>query len=87
MAATVAETNAEVKPTPERPSILVVDIRKRQSRKRIRNLRKGKGSLMDEVQETVEELRANNAITGTVQPVVIVVRQKSRRWRMGRLGI
>jgi hypothetical protein len=86
MAATAGDTakvDHEPKPSTSGSSVLVVDIRKRQSRKRIRRLRKGGGSLMDKVNDTIQELRQQNAIGANVQPVVFVVRQKSRRWRMG----
>ena len=58
--------------------ILVVDVRKRQKRSRIRSLRKGRGRLLDQVREMVAELRANEAIKGDVQPIVLVVRERER---------
>ena len=64
----------------------MIDIRKRQSRMRIR-LRKGSASLMDKVNDTIQELRQKNAIGANAQPVVFVVRQKSRRWRLGSMGL
>jgi hypothetical protein len=69
------------------PSIMVVDMDKRQSRKKIKRLRKGKGSLMEKVTEMVQELQENGAIEGGAQPVVIVVREKDRGWHMGPLGL
>jgi hypothetical protein len=55
---------------------LVVDLGSK-SAKQVKKLRKGKGKLMDKVNQCIEELRANNTITGGVQPVVIVVKEKA----------
>jgi hypothetical protein len=88
MAGTAGDTtkaDRDTKPAASESPVLVVDIRKRHSRKRIRRLRKGGGSLMDKVNDTIQELRHQNAIGANAQPVVFVVRQKSRRSR-GPLG-
>lgn len=69
------------------PSMMVVDMGKKQSRKRIKRLRKGKGSLMEKVTEMLHELQEGGAVSDARQPVVIVVREKARRWRFGRLGM
>jgi hypothetical protein len=55
----------------------VVDLGK-QRRRRIKQLRRGAGKLMDEVSRTVDELRASGAIAADAQAVVFVVRQKRR---------
>jgi hypothetical protein len=60
-------------------SLLVVDIGKKQKRKRIRDLRKGRGKLFDKVAELVAEMQSSGTIKGDVQPLVIVVREKERR--------
>jgi len=58
---------------------IIVDMGKK-SRKAIRKLRKGKaGSLMDRVEETLAHLRENGAFSGGVQPVVFVVKQRTKR--------
>ncbi|NUQ76331.1 MAG: hypothetical protein HUU21_22565 [Polyangiaceae bacterium] len=59
-------------------SLLVVDIGKKQPRKRIRDLRKGKGRLFRKVHQVIDEMRANGAIDENAKPIVIVVRQKTR---------
>ena len=59
---------------------IVIDLGKKKKRD-IKRLRKGTGKLLDEVKHCVEELRYAGAIEGTVQPVVVVVRVKSRRPR------
>jgi len=58
---------------------VVIDLGKRKA-KSIKRLRKGKpGRLIDEVQECLEELRSNDVISESAQPVVIIVREKSKR--------
>jgi hypothetical protein len=58
---------------------IVIDLGKRKT-KSIKRLRKGKpGRLIDEVQECLEELRNNDVISESAQPVVIIVREKSKR--------
>ena len=57
---------------------LVVDIGKKQRRKRIKQLRKGKGKLVDKIQQTISELRERKVIGENAQTVVLVVRQKSK---------
>jgi len=60
------------------PSILVVDLGKKQSRKSIRKLRRGEGPLMEKLQGAVEEIKENGAIKGD-STIVVVVREKARR--------
>lgn len=59
---------------------IVVDIG-RQRRKRVKQLRQGGGKLMDDVQAAIGELRRTGSISGTVQPVIVIVREKPRRMR------
>jgi hypothetical protein len=54
---------------------IVVDLGKK-TKKAVKALRKGKGRLMDEVNDVINELKTAGAITGTVQPVVIVVTER-----------
>ena len=60
-------------------SLLVVDVGKKQTGKRIRGLRRGEGKLFDRITNLVEELKSNGTVKGDVQPLVIVVRRKERR--------
>jgi hypothetical protein len=62
--------------------LLVVDVRKRQKRSRIRDLRRGEGRLLEQVKEMVADLRKEHAIEGKVQPIVLVVRERERRMRL-----
>jgi uncharacterized membrane protein (UPF0127 family) len=65
---------------------IVVDIGSR-SRKQIKQLRKGKGKLMDKVNECLGELKASGSISTAVQPVVIVVKEKATLGKfMGLMG-
>jgi hypothetical protein len=58
---------------------VVIDLGK-QPRKHVRALRKGKpGKLLDEVMETLETLRAQKSIPADAQPIIVVVREKSKR--------
>ena len=59
-------------------SVIVVDVRKKYRRKHVRRLRKGRGKLMDKVEELVDNLREENALGDNVRPVVIVVREKKK---------
>lgn len=72
---TKSETTAEAGP-------LVVDLG-RKSKKQIRQARSGVGKLMNEVNGVLEDLRASGTVSATAQPVLIVVRQKRRKAKMG----
>ena len=65
---------------------IVVDLGKK-GRKQIKQLREGRGKLMDDVNGLIEELRTAGSISPGAQPVVIVVRQKPRApslmWPLG----
>ncbi len=73
MAATIASA-----PKTDASAPLVLDLGKHR-RKAIKELRRGEGPLMDEVRGCLDELRASGTISGSVTPVVIIVRQKRRR--------
>jgi hypothetical protein len=51
----------------------------RKSRKNVKRLRDGEGKLMAEVQDTIDELKANGTISQNAQPVIIIVREKESR--------
>ncbi len=57
---------------------IIVDLG-RKSGKLIKRLRRGKGKLIDEVNHSLNELRTAGAITGTVQPVIVVIKEKATR--------
>jgi hypothetical protein len=82
-------------PTPDKPSprggttaaapqLLVVDLGKPQSRKRIKQLRKGEGKLMGKIDKILDELVEAGTLDRGVQPVVIVVREENAvTWPFG----
>jgi hypothetical protein len=64
----------------EKPMVLL-DLGKKR-RKQIKRLRKGRGRLMQQVDETVAQLKEEEAIDPNSQVVVVVVKEKkkSRGW-------
>jgi hypothetical protein len=57
-------------------SLLVIDLDKRQSRKKVKELRKGRGKLFKRVEGIVADLVADGTIKAGSQPVVIIVREE-----------
>jgi hypothetical protein len=76
--AAVVESATTRPPVTATDAPVVVDLGKK-SRKQIRQLRKGEGKLLDEVQDVVARLKAAGTVDSKAQPLVIVVRQKRRR--------
>jgi uncharacterized protein DUF6200 len=63
---------------PEQGGVVLVDLGK-QSRKRLKRLRRGEGRLMDEVAETMRRLREAGEIDANATPVVFIAREKEDR--------
>jgi hypothetical protein len=61
-------------------SPIIIDMGKKK-KKDIKRLRKGKGKLMSDVDNCIQELRDTGEITSSVRPVVVVVAQKQTRQR------
>ena len=61
---------------------LIVDLGKHK-RKQIKQLRRGRGRLLDEIKSSIEELRTTGNVAAGAQPIVIVVREKRRRLGSG----
>ncbi len=78
MAATTASVTQAEPAKSNVPSPVVLDLGKKR-RKQIRQLRRGEGRLMDEINGCIEELRTAGTIGAASQPVVIVVQQKRRK--------
>lgn len=57
---------------------ILIDLGKRK-RKQVKRLRRGRGPLLNEVEELLAELRAEGSIAPGAQPVVIVVQPKRRK--------
>ncbi len=72
----MAGPNDPIKPDPKMSDIIVVDLGKKDS-KQIKRLRNGKGKLLEKVKQCIEELRSSGKITGTVQPLVVVVEEEA----------
>lgn len=83
MAAPKTAPAKEPESAPEGKDTVIVDLGKHR-RKRIRRLRKGRGRLFDDVQDTIEDLKSDGSIDADAQTVVVIVRQKSRRSRLNR---
>lgn len=56
-------------------SPVIIDIGK-QRRKRVRQMRKGRGKLFQEIMHAVESLKAESAVGRDSVPVIVVVREK-----------
>jgi uncharacterized protein DUF6200 len=70
MAADSEKSEASEKRSGKSP--IIIDLGKR-SRRQINRLRRGKGELLDEVHDCLDELAENGKITKTAQPVIVVV--------------
>jgi len=55
----------------------------KKKRKQVKKLRKGRGRVMNKIQDVIDGMREDGDIDPTAQAVVVVVRQKRRkgRWR------
>jgi hypothetical protein len=61
--------------------VVIVDMGK-QKRKDIKALKEGTGQLMDEVRDTLAELRNNGTISSNAEPVVLIVKERMRKPKM-----
>lgn len=57
---------------------VILDLGKQKSKK-VKNLRKGKGSLMSDVNTAISELQADGLVGADAQVVVVVVERKARK--------
>lgn len=83
MAATSRNSDAQTLESSETSSNgntapVVLDLGKRR-RKQVRQLRRGEGKLLDDINGAVEELRTAGTLSATAQPVIVVVREKRRK--------
>jgi len=56
---------------------VVIDMGKK-SRKKVKKLRRGRGPLLEEVNDTITELQAEGKLEAGVAPVIVVVRGKQK---------
>ncbi len=71
MATDIKEEQVETAPA------VVVDLGKK-SRKKVKKLRKGKGPLLEDVDDAIAQLRSDGSIGEDAVPVIVVVRQKEK---------
>ncbi len=67
--------------------LLVVDLGKRQSAKKVKQLRKGRGKLVGRIDQIVADLVEAGTAKAGAQPIVIVVRERMdvpALWDFGR---
>jgi len=80
--ATADPTSGQTRPADQNaPAPIIVDLGKRR-RKLVRQLRKGTGKLMDEVQSAISEIQRAGRIPANTAPVIVVVTQKTKRGKM-----
>ena len=68
-------TNDPTKSDAKARDMIIVDLGRKRARQ-IKRLRKGKGKLLDTVHQVIEELKASNSISGTAQPIVVIVKEQ-----------
>jgi hypothetical protein len=59
-------------------TMVVLDLGKKK-RRDIKRLRKGRGRLMDRLNETLDGLKDEGTIAESSQPVVVIIRERPRR--------
>lgn len=80
----ILDTAASVSSPTTRNAPVILDLGRRR-RKLIRQLRRGEGKLLDDINGAVEELRTAGTVSAMSQPVIVVVQQKRRKTRGGGL--
>lgn len=75
MATVITKEATAPVPEPEHPETIIIDLG-RQSRKRVRKLRKGKGRLMVKIEDAISDLRTQGVVEEGAQTVVVVVREE-----------
>jgi len=69
------ERRARDKEAARGAEMVVIDLGKN-SRKDVNDLRKGRGALMDDIKDAIEELREAGAVSSSAQPVVVIVERR-----------
>ena len=62
------------------PQAIIIDLGN-QKRKKVKELRKGQGELLDAIQAKVAELRAQGTLPAGVPPIIVIVGKKPARQR------
>jgi hypothetical protein len=66
---------SEHRETEDKLPLVVVELSRRRSPEQVRRLRKGRGKLVSDIDDVVEELVKSGTIKSGTQPVVVVVRE------------
>jgi Family of unknown function (DUF6200) len=82
----ISETDTTAKAPIRNQPAVVVDLGSK-DKKAVKLLRKGKGSLLHEVNQVINELRAAGALTGPAQPVVVIVKEKEDETTLPLFGL
>lgn len=70
---------------PEMREPIIIDMGKKK-RRQVRKLRKGRDcSLMDRIRDAIEEGIAAKAIPTNAQPVIVVVKEKKKKNKLGKV--
>jgi hypothetical protein len=69
----------------DRPTPLILDLGKHK-KKSVKQLRNGKGKLLDEAMDSIEELQRVGTIPHSAQPVFIIVREKQKSTMFPMMG-
>ncbi|QSQ14517.1 DUF6200 domain-containing protein [Myxococcus landrumensis] len=51
----------------------------KKSAKAVKKLRKGRGRLLDDVRETLQDLQTSGRVAANAQPVIVIVRAKPKK--------
>jgi hypothetical protein len=79
-----AAINAQAEITERGEEPVIIDLGKK-NRKQVRKLRKGKpGRLLNRIEETIEQLRGGEGLGENVKPIIIIVRERTRKSKSGR---
>jgi hypothetical protein len=76
-----SSSNAAAPASSESLSPIVLDLGKHK-RKAIKRLQRGQGRLLEEALSSIQEMQRAGTIPSAVQPVILVVRQKSRNQKL-----
>jgi hypothetical protein len=74
--ANTTEPNTPTKTAAEAGPV-VIDLGKK-SRSKIKDLVRGTGSVVNEVQTTVDELKLKGMVSAEVQPIIVVVKERAK---------
>lgn len=80
---TASNNSTSAASSPREP--IIIDLGKKK-RRQVRKLRRGRpGRLADRVTEVLEEGIASKAIPADAQPVIVIIREKKKKTKMGKM--